>query len=175
MYRLYTVLDVYKTSGLWRHFLSFDPALEIPWNTWYKALVAPLNTLWRQADQTSRCTYWFLMGECHAFFHYYQGSVNSNPVNIRRTEGMYFLVFTATGMIFNDMISRYHNIQYTPCSLGSELGNTTLGTVFLDTLPRANIRNTSSRGKHSLCSRNDADRHNVDTVNELVIESRWEF
>ena len=59
----------------------------------------------------------------------------------------------ATGMIFNDMISRYHNIQYTPCSLGSELGNTTLGTVFLDTLPRANIRNTSSRGTHWQCSR----------------------
>ena len=37
----------------------------------------------------------------------------------------------ATGAISDDKISWD---QYTPCSLGSVLGNTTLGTVFLDTL-----------------------------------------
>ena len=62
----------------------------------------------------------------------------------------------ATGMISNDMISRDHIIHYTPCSLGSVLSNTAPGTVFPDTLPRANIRNTPLRGKHWLCSSNDA-------------------
>ena len=41
----------------------------------------------------------------------------------------------ATGVILNDMIFRDHIIQYTPCSREC-------------TLPMANIRNTSSRGKH---------------------------
>ena len=45
----------------------------------------------------------------------------------------------ATGPIANDMIFRDHIIQYIPCSLGSVLGNIAQGTVFLDTLPRANI------------------------------------
>ena len=35
-------------------------------------------------------------------------------------------------MIANDMIFRDHIFQYTPSSLGSVLGNTVLGTVFLD-------------------------------------------
>ena len=35
------------------------------------------------------------------------------------------------------------------------LGNTAQGTVFLDTLPRANIRHTSSYGKHWQRSSND--------------------
>ena len=47
------------------------------------------------------------------------------------TVGMYVLVFTGN----RDDIFRYHNIQYTPCSLGSVLRNTALGTVLLDTLP----------------------------------------
>ena len=47
-------------------------------------------------------------------------------------------------MKLNDMICRDHIFEYDPCSLGSVLGNTALGTIFLDTLPRANIRNTSS-------------------------------
>ena len=64
--------------------------------------------------------------------------------------------------ILSEMIFKDHIIQYTPCSLGSVQGNTSLGTVFLDTLPRGNIRNTSSRGKHLKCSSNDADMHNVD-------------
>ena len=37
-------------------------------------------------------------------------------------------------------LQRSLNIQYTSCSLGSGLINTPLGTVFLDTLPRVNIR-----------------------------------
>ena len=45
------------------------------------------------------------------------------------------------------MIIRDH-IQYTSCSLGCVLGNTPLGTVFLDTLPRMNIKHTSSRRKY---------------------------
>ena len=52
----------------------------------------------------------------------------------------------------NDTISRDHIIQYTPCSLGSVLGNIALGTVFLDTIPRMNIRPTSSHRKHWQCS-----------------------
>ena len=35
------------------------------------------------------------------------------------------------GMISNDTINRDHIFQYTPCSPGSVLGNTALGTVFL--------------------------------------------
>ena len=54
----------------------------------------------------------------------------------------------STGLISEDMIHRDHNIQYTPCALGSVRRNTALGTVFPRTLPRASIRNTSSRGKH---------------------------
>ena len=65
-------------------------------------------------------------------------------------------------MISIDMIWRDHIFQYTPCSLGSELGNMILGTVYLDTLPGANIRNTSLHGKHWQYSSNDANRHNVD-------------
>ena len=57
---------------------------------------------------------------------------------------------------------RYHIFQYTPCSPGSVLGNIALGSVFLDALPRANIKNTSSCGKHWQCSNNAAERHNVD-------------
>ena len=41
-------------------------------------------------------------------------------------------------MIFNTLFA----------PLGSVQGNTALGTVFLDTLPRANIGNTSLHGKH---------------------------
>ena len=64
--------------------------------------------------------------------------------------------------ILSEMIFKDHIIQYTPCSLGSVQGNTSLGTVFLDTLPRGNNRNTSSRGKHLHCSSNDAEKPNVD-------------
>ena len=35
--------------------------------------------------------------------------------------------------MLNIMISRDHNIQYTPCSLESVLENIALGTVFLNT------------------------------------------
>ena len=42
------------------------------------------------------------------------------------------------------MIYRDHIFEYTTCSLGSVLGNTALGIIFLDTLPRANIRTTST-------------------------------
>ena len=47
----------------------------------------------------------------------------------------------ATGLIFDDMIYRDHIIQYTPCALGRVQGNIALGTVFLRTLPGADIRN----------------------------------
>ena len=40
-------------------------------------------------------------------------------------------------MILNDMIYRDHIFEYTTCSLGSVLGNTALGTIFLN---RASIR-----------------------------------
>ena len=88
---------------------------------------------------------------------HYQGGIDFNTVNNHRTLGMCFLVFTGNrDDILNAMTCRDHNIQYTPWSIGSVLGNTALGTVFLDTLPRANIRNTSSQGKHWQCFSNDA-------------------
>ena len=97
------------------------------------------------------------------FFHHYQGSIDFNTVNIHRTVWVYFLIFPGSrDGILSEMIFKDHIIQYTPCSLGSVQGNTSLGTVFLDTLPRGNIRNTSSRGKHLQCSSNDAEKHNVD-------------
>ena len=69
----------------------------------------------------------------------------------------------ATGLILsillNDMIYNDHVMQYTPCSVRR---NTALGIIFLDTPPRANIRNTSSRGKHKQCSSYDANRLIVD-------------
>lgn len=57
-----------------------------------------------------------------------------NTVNINCT--WYSL---ATRMILNHMICGDHVTQYTPCPLGSVLGNTALETLFLDTLPGANI------------------------------------
>ena len=69
--------------------------------------------------------------EYAAFSHHYQGS------NIYYTVWMYFLVLTENR---DDIEYRDHIVQCTPCSLGSVLGNIALGTVFLDTLPRANIR-----------------------------------
>ena len=63
----------------------------------------------------------------------------------------------AIGLISDDMIYRDHIIQYTPCALGRVQGNTSLGTVFPRTLPRANTRDTSSRGKHWQCSSSDAE------------------
>ena len=83
---------------------------------------------------------------CNAsFLHHYQGSVDFNTVNIHRTVWVYFLIFPRSrdGML-SDMIFKDHIIQFTPLSLGSVLENTALGTVFSDTLPIGNIRNTSS-------------------------------
>ena len=56
-----------------------------------------------------------------AFSHHYQGSIDSNTVNIHRNVGMYSL---AIGMILNDMIIRDRIIPYTPCSPGNVRGNT---------------------------------------------------
>ena len=61
---------------------------------------------------------------------------------------MYFLVFTGNRADIGGYDLRDQNIQYSPCALGSVQGNTSLGTVFPRTLPRENIGNTSSRGKH---------------------------
>ena len=98
-----------------------------------------------------------------AFSHHYQGSIDFNTVNIHRTVWVYFLIFPRSrDGILSEMIFKDHIIQYTPCSLGSVLENTALGTVFSDTLPIGNIRNTSSRGKHFQCSSNDAEMLNVD-------------
>ena len=73
------------------------------------------------------------------------------------------LAFTGKRNDINELIFRDHIIQYTPCSVGSVLGNTAQGTVFLDTL-RDSLANT---GTHPCaffwrCSSNDANRHNVD-------------
>ena len=61
-----------------------------------------------------------------SFSHHYQGSIDFNTVNIQRTVGLNFLVFTGNTVI-----------QYSPCTLGRVQGNTSLGTVFPRTLPRA--------------------------------------
>ena len=75
--------------------------------------------------------------------------------NIHRTLGVYFLVFPGNrGTMVNEMVSRDHIIQYTPCTLMSVFENIALGTVFLDALSKVNIRHTSSQGKHWQCSSN---------------------
>ena len=96
------------------------------------------------------------------FFHHYQGSIDFNTVNIHRTVGMYFLVSTGNrgDIEWHDLQRSYYPIH----SLlpGVYVSILSLGTVFPRTLPMANIRNTSSRGKHWQCSSNDADKLNVD-------------
>ena len=96
------------------------------------------------------------------FFHHYQGSIDFNTVNIYRTVGMYFLVSTGKrgDIEWHDLQRSYYQIH----SLlpGVYVSILSLGTVFPRTLPWANIRNTSSRGKHWQCSSNDADKLNVD-------------
>ena len=57
---------------------------------------------------------------------------------------MYLLAFTGKRDDINELIFRDHIIQYTPCSVGSVLGNTAQGTVFLDTL-RDSLANTGTR------------------------------
>ena len=98
----------------------------------------------------------------NAFFHHYQGSIDFNTVNIHRTVGMYFLVSTGNrgDIEWHDLQRSYYPIH----SLlpGVYVSILSLGTVFPRTLPMANIRNTSSRGKHWQCSSNDADKLNVD-------------
>ena len=90
--------------------------------------------------------YFHFEGDDGAFSHHFQRSIDFNTVNTNRNLGMDFLINSlATGMILNDMIHRHHIFQYTPCSLGSVLGNITQGTRFRDTLPKANIRHTSLR------------------------------
>ena len=97
-----------------------------------------------------------------SFFHHYQGSIDFNTVNIHRTVGMYFLVSTGNrgDIEWHDLQRSYYPIH----SLlpGVYVSILSLGTVFPRTLPMANIRNTSSRGKHWQCSSNDADKLNVD-------------
>ena len=91
------------------------------------------------------------------FFHHYQGSIDFNTVNIHRTVGMYFLVSTGNrgDIEWHDLQRSYYPIH----SLlpGVYVSILSLGTVFPRTLPMANIRNTSSRGKHWKCSSNDAE------------------
>ena len=103
-----------------------------------------------------------LRRSCHSFFHHYQGSIDFNTVNINRTVGMYFLVSTGNrgDIEWHDLQRSYYPIH----SLlpGVYVSILSLGTVFPRTLPMANIRNTSSRGKHWQCSSNDADKLNVD-------------
>ena len=91
------------------------------------------------------------------FFHHYQGSIDFNTVNVHRTVGMYFLVSTGNrgDIEWHDLQRSYYPIH----SLlpGVYVSILSLGTVFPRTLPMANIRNTSSRGKHWQCSSNDAE------------------
>ena len=105
------------------------------------------------------------------FFHHYQGSIDFNTVNIHRTVGMYFLVSTGNrgDIEWHDLQRSYYPIH----SLlpGVYVSILSLGTVFPRTLPMANIRNTSSRGKHWQCSSNDADKLNVD----ICRQAKWHY
>ena len=155
----------------WTGLKLFVRVSEHTWDWWLIPLNLRLQTEpmceWGQCNTSPYC---IQAGCIHSvcqehlsFLHHYQGSIDFNTVNIHRTVWVYFLIFPGSrDGILSEMIFKDHIIQYTPCSLGSVQGNTSLGTVFLDTLPRGNIRNTSSRGKHLQCSSNDADMHNVD-------------
>ena len=63
------------------------------------------------------------------FSHHYQGNLDFNTVNIHRTVGMYFLIFTSFRDDVNDMIYRDRNIQYTPLGVYWEI--LPLGHYFL--------------------------------------------
>ena len=81
----------------------------------------------------------------YPFFHHYQGSIDFNIVNIHPTEEMYFFVPMGNrdDIEWNDQQrSSYPILPLLPGVYGSILS---LGTVFPCTLPREDIRNTSSR------------------------------
>ena len=70
-----------------------------------------------------------LLNKKQTFFHHYQGSIDFNTVNIHRTVWVYFLIFPGSrDGILSEMFFKDHIIQYTPCSLGSVQGNTSLGS-----------------------------------------------
>ena len=82
--------------------------------------------------------------ELHSFSHHYWGSIDLNTVHIH--VWMYFLIITWDYIELYDLHYRDNIFQYTLCSRGSALGNTSPGTVFLGlisgTHPRAeNIGN----------------------------------
>ena len=56
-------------------------------------------------------------------------------LTVLKSIGLYFLLFTGNRVALIYMMYGDHFIQYTPRSLGNELGNITLVSVFLDTLP----------------------------------------
>jgi len=119
-------------------------------------------TIHKPARLIIRMLFEFASDSDSSFFYHYQGSIDFNTVNIRRTVGMYFLVSTGNrgDIEWHDLQRSYYPIH----SLlpGVYVSILSLGTVFPRTLPWANIRNTSSRGKHWQCSSNDADKLNVD-------------
>ena len=93
---------------------SFSKSLHITWSMHLRSTQGNLrndrNSRYRQTNTTG----W--------------GSQLSGNIDWNKCISCYSL---ATGAISDDKISWD---QYTPCSLRSVLGNTTLGTVFLDTL-----------------------------------------
>ena len=115
----------------------------------------------------------FRLGDSgNPFFHHYQGSIDFNTVNIHRTVGGCISWYPlATGVILNDMIYRDHIYPIHSLLPGVYVSILSLGTVFPRTLPMANIRNTSSRGKHGQCSSNDADKLNVD----ICRQAKWHY
>ena len=90
--------------------------------------------------------------------------------------GMYFLVFTGNRDDIarsHDMICRDHIIQYTPCSLGSVLGNIAQGTVFLDRrvcgVPWAILTQLYNSVKHT---KSDGNRFDAKKRRPLVGEHK---
>ena len=136
----------------------------IQWHTdWWASKVMPVTQETLGTFETAcMLKVYFLCNVHPSFFHHYQESIDFNTVNIHRTVGMYFLVSTGNrgDIEWHDLQRSYYPIH----SLlpGVYVSILSLGTVFPRTLPMANIRNTSSRGKHWQCSSNDADKLNVD-------------
>ena len=104
------------------------------------------------------------------FFHHYQGSIDFNTVNIHRTvacRDVFLGIHWQQGWYWHDLQRSYYPIH--SLLTGVYVSILSLGTVFPRTLPRANIRNTSSHGKHWQCFSNDADKLSVDIDNRILV------
>ena len=132
---------------------SLNLSDHVSWAARARAAPPPISS---SSDTFKNCHSEFEKKELHLKLTFSESVLTeASPIIIREVLILTLSIFIKWMNFWN----RYHIFQHTPCSLGSVLGNTARGTVFRDTLPRMNNRNTSSHGKK--CSSNDADRHNV--------------